>query len=169
MPWCSGTRSEVPMSLVLDWFWPGAGILCHTGCSIMFYLCFQHGMVGLQPKQTCSFPRPRTERGWWHVVWECENAHPERDNETFRPRECESEHYPVYRITNLQWWRHQIETFSVLLALCKWNPPAPLDSLRNGQWRGTLMFSLICARTNGWANNQDASDWDAIALIMTSL
>ena len=26
------------------------------------------------------------------------------------------------------------------------------------QWRGVLMFSLICARTNGWANNGDAGD-----------
>ena len=28
-----------------------------------------------------------------------------------------------------------------------------------GQWRGALMFSLICApRTNGWANNREAGD-----------
>ena len=33
-----------------------------------------------------------------------------------------------------------------------------------GQWRGALIFSLICAWTNGWVNN-----WDAIALIITSL
>ena len=26
------------------------------------------------------------------------------------------------------------------------------------QWRGVLMFSLICTWTNGWANNQDAGD-----------
>ena len=27
-----------------------------------------------------------------------------------------------------------------------------------GQWRGVLMFSLICAWTNGWANHWDAGD-----------
>ena len=27
-----------------------------------------------------------------------------------------------------------------------------------GQWRGALMFSLICARTNSWANKVDAGD-----------
>ena len=27
-----------------------------------------------------------------------------------------------------------------------------------GQWRGALMFSLICAWTNSWANNGDAGD-----------
>ena len=27
-----------------------------------------------------------------------------------------------------------------------------------GQWRGALMFSLICARINGWVNNGEAGD-----------
>ena len=35
---------------------------------------------------------------------------------------------------------------------------SPVDSPHKGQWRGALMFSLICAWTNGWANNGDASD-----------
>ena len=30
-----------------------------------------------------------------------------------------------------------------------------VNSTHKGQWRGALMFSLICAWTNGWANNQD--------------
>ena len=29
---------------------------------------------------------------------------------------------------------------------------------RKGQWRGVFVFSLICAWTNGWANNRDAGD-----------
>ena len=36
--------------------------------------------------------------------------------------------------------------------------PSPVDSPHKGQWRGALMFSLLCARTNGWANNWDACD-----------
>ena len=28
-----------------------------------------------------------------------------------------------------------------------------------GQWRGALMFSLICVWTNGWANNRHADDF----------
>ena len=35
---------------------------------------------------------------------------------------------------------------------------SPVNSLRKGQWRGTLMFSLICAWTNGWVNNRDTGD-----------
>ena len=34
----------------------------------------------------------------------------------------------------------------------------PVDSPHKGKWRGALMFSLICAWTNDWTNNQDAGD-----------
>ena len=33
-----------------------------------------------------------------------------------------------------------------------------MDSPHKSQWCGALMFSLICAWTNGWANNQDSGD-----------
>ena len=56
------------------------------------------------------------------------------------------------------WWRHQMETFSVLLALCEGNHRSPVDSHHKGQWRGALTMSLICSWTNGWANNRDAGD-----------
>ena len=35
---------------------------------------------------------------------------------------------------------------------------SPVNSLHKGQWRSALMFSLICGRMNGWANNGDAGD-----------
>ena len=54
------------------------------------------------------------------------------------------------------WWRRQMETFSALLAICEGN--SPVDSPYKGQWRGVLMFSLICAWTNGWANNRNTED-----------
>ena len=50
------------------------------------------------------------------------------------------------------WSRHQMETFSALLALSAGNTPP------RGQWRGALMFSLICTWTHGWGNNRDAGD-----------
>ena len=55
-------------------------------------------------------------------------------------------------------WRHQMETFSALLAICAGNSPVPVNSPHKGQWRGALMFSLICARINGWVNNGKAGD-----------
>ena len=35
---------------------------------------------------------------------------------------------------------------------------SPVDSPHKGQWHGALMFSLICARINGWVNNREAGD-----------
>ena len=35
---------------------------------------------------------------------------------------------------------------------------SPLNSPHNGQWRGALMFSLICTRINGWVNTGQAGD-----------
>ena len=74
----------------------------------------------------------------------------------------------------LSWWRHQMETFSALLALCAGNSPVPVNSPHKGQWRGALMFSLICARINDWVNNRDAGDLrrhrghnDVIVMIMS--
>ena len=34
----------------------------------------------------------------------------------------------------------------------------PVNSPHKGQWRGALMFSLICAWINGWLNNREAGD-----------
>ena len=33
-----------------------------------------------------------------------------------------------------------------------------VNSPHKGQWRGALMFSLICARIDGWVNNDEAGD-----------
>ena len=35
---------------------------------------------------------------------------------------------------------------------------SPVNFPHKGQWRGALMFSLICARINGWINNREAGD-----------
>ena len=36
--------------------------------------------------------------------------------------------------------------------------PSRVNSLHKDQWRGALMFSLICAWINGWVNNCEAGD-----------
>ena len=35
---------------------------------------------------------------------------------------------------------------------------SPVNSPHKGQWRGALMFSLICVWINGWVNNREAGD-----------
>ena len=35
---------------------------------------------------------------------------------------------------------------------------SPVNSPHKGQWRGALMFSLICAWINGWVNNRETGN-----------
>ena len=51
-----------------------------------------------------------------------------------------------------------METFSALLALCEGNSPVTGEFPPQSQWRGDLMFPLICAWINGWVNNREAGD-----------
>ena len=54
------------------------------------------------------------------------------------------------------WWRHQMETFSVLLAICAGN--SPVTGEFPSQRPVTRMFSLICAWINDWVNNHETGD-----------
>ena len=60
--------------------------------------------------------------------------------------------------TSFTWWHHRMETFSALLAFCAGISPVSVNSPHKGQWRGALMFSLICAPINDWVNNREAGD-----------
>ena len=51
---------------------------------------------------------------------------------------------------------------------------SPVNSPHKGQWRGALMFTLICARINGWVNNCKAGDlkrnrahYDVIVMVIS--
>ena len=51
-----------------------------------------------------------------------------------------------------------METHSALLAFCAGNSQVTGEFTAQSQWRGALIFSLIYAWTNTWANNEDAGD-----------
>ena len=55
-------------------------------------------------------------------------------------------------------WRHQMETFSTLLALCEVNPPVTDGFPSQRPVTRSLDVFIICVWTNGWANNRDAGD-----------
>ena len=57
------------------------------------------------------------------------------------------------------WWRHQMETFSALLAICAGNSPLNGEFPAQSQWRGALTFSLICALNKRLSKkNHDAGE-----------
>ena len=58
----------------------------------------------------------------------------------------------------IAWWHHQIETFSVLPALCAGKPPVTNEFPAHRPVTRALIFSLICAWANSWVNNRNAGD-----------
>ena len=90
----------------------------------------------------------------------CCNKSPRSCRDLLRILKFESKRVKrIWTVLNgYSWWRHQMETFSVLLALCVGNSAVPVNSPHKGQWRGALMFSLICAWINDWVNNREAGD-----------
>ena len=51
-----------------------------------------------------------------------------------------------------------METIPTLAAICVENSPVTVNPPKKSQWRGALVFSLICTRTNGWVNSRQAGD-----------
>ena len=68
-----------------------------------------------------------------------------------------SERHWYYRIL-CNWWCHHMEMFPLYWPSVRGIHRSPMASPHKGQWRGTLKFALICAWTNGWANNLDTGD-----------
>ena len=77
--------------------------------------------------------------------------------------------YGEYNIETIQACRATLQQFAFHDDVIKWKHfsgywsfvrgihRSPMDSPHKGHC-GALMFSLICAWTNGWANNRDAGD-----------
>ena len=61
-------------------------------------------------------------------------------------------------------WKHFLRYWPFVWGIHR----SPVNSPHKGQWRGALMFSLICAWLNEWTIVRLVI-WDATALIMTSL
>ena len=51
-------------------------------------------------------------------------------------------------------WKHFPRYRPFVRAIHRW----PVNFPHKGQWRGALMFSLICDRINGWVNSREAGD-----------
>ena len=58
----------------------------------------------------------------------------------------------------LTWWRHQMETFSALLAICAGNSQVPGEFPAQRPVTRSLVFSLNCVWINGWVNKLEAGD-----------
>ena len=82
-----------------------------------------------------------TKKRWYLVIW------------WMLSNEFPNDNHRAYA-----WWRHQMETFSALLAICAGNSSVPGEFPTHRPVTRALMFSLICVWINGWVNNREAGD-----------
>ena len=72
-----------------------------------------------------------------------------------------------YHLVKFLWnqWRIVLQTADIPVSLLEngsfvrgihWSP---VNSPYKGQWRGSLMLSLICPWINGWVSNREPGDW----------
>ena len=73
-------------------------------------------------------------------------------------------YHGIYHRNTLQWRHNERDGILNHDDVIEWKPfvrgihRSPVNPLHKGQWRGALMFSLICVWINGWVNNREASD-----------
>ena len=79
-------------------------------------------------------------------------------NEDVMSQHCVTGNLKVFSWCLKTWWRHQMETFSALLAICAGNSPVPGEFLaqRPVTWSFDVFFDLHLI--NGWVNNSEAGD-----------
>ena len=75
---------------------------------------------------------------------------------------CQGKHHGRSSKTHWQWkhvqhedvikWKHFPRNWPFVREIHR----SPVNSPHKGQWRGALVFSLICTRINGWGNNGEA-------------
>ena len=147
--WCVRNNNTI-YQLKLMWFCKSRVCVCVRACvcvSVSVCVC-----VSVRERIISEFSIGNLP---WHIVeWYC--MFPFDLWRRYSPWNSPEEIVLLFAL--IPWWRHQMETISASLAFVRWIHRSPVDFHHKGQWRGALMSSLICAWTNGWANNRDAGD-----------
>ena len=78
----------------------------------------------------------------------------------YKPNTTEQNHVHVLWVTlyrvhdDVIKWKHFPRNWPFVLGIHR----SPVNSPHKGQWRGALMFSLMCFWINDWVNNREAGD-----------
>ena len=118
------------LAIVYSTVYSGADQRKHQGCASLV-LCGNSPVTG-------EFPAQRDNNAEIFSIWWLRHAGttPHRIYDDTIKRNHHPRHWPFVRGI------HRL----------------PMDSPHKGQWRGSLIFPLMCAWTNGWAKNWDAGD-----------
>ena len=87
-------------------------------------------------------------RQWTNDIFSTKFCHSRVSNRKTGPHTLVKFHDDVIK------WKH----FPRYRPFVRGNHRSSVNSPHKGQWRGALMFSLNCARINGWVNNRETGD-----------
>ena len=130
--------------ILTPYAWQLLGLL-HRGCGQVYatHLKTRHRRLNLRTYkvQTSCMLLLDLERGYQHIC----------------PRSVFPCDIPngVYHFSR---WRHQMETFSALLAICAGNSPVTGEFPAQSPVTRSMDDFFICALMNGWVNNGEVDD-----------
>ena len=94
---------------------------------------------------------------WWSCSQKWKKQKPEHNSRLFA--QCMVCYYPAIQLPMAYFMVMSSNGNVFRVAGALWGEFTGTGGFpHKGRWRGALMFSLICAWTNGWANDRDAGD-----------
>ena len=105
-------------------------------------------IVSRMADSIADIPWPSSSREYLLLSQPCVKQHSFFECSILVMPRCWKEHDDVIK------WKH----FSHYWPFVRGIHWSPVNSPHKGQWRGALMFSLICVWINDWGNNREAGD-----------
>ena len=101
----------------------------------------------------------RSDTKWRHVISNCITAQMKLFKCLMR-NDKTTMHGLRWRtvMRSRSWWRHQMDIFSALLAICAGNSPVTGEFPSQRPVTRSFDFSLICAWIKDWVNNRETGD-----------
>ena len=121
-------------------------IITRWFCIIWKIKCVMHGI------------KLRTRNNWYRKWWIVKGS--SQAVQIAAVVIWKAEVHPCQYIQLFTWWRHQMETFSALLAICAGNSPVTgeFPYRRQATRSFDVFFDLRLKKINGWVNNSGAGD-----------
>ena len=126
---------------------------------LLVYLLGLCSPLGLLPRQWCNrtLAAVLVKRTWtMSVPTRCRYLPPKNQwlRKLSSAPNAEQKHNKTQTHDDVIKWKHLPHYWPFVRGIHR----SPVNSQHKGQWRGALMFSLICVWINGWVNNRKAGD-----------
>ena len=103
---------------------------------------------------SCRYPRTLYHCGWLNTEGLSSRIRTKTHNISETYKSYYPEMYDFSHHDDVIKWKHFPRNWPFVRGIQR----SPVNSPHKGQWRGAVVFPLICAWINGWPNNREAGD-----------